>query len=943
MTGKHCHGASLLDTSSVVCASTTPTTSANADPTDEIRRSGRATKGQHTKDRDLPDTPVPKRKATKKNSKPANKPQPEPEDEDDDDGEDDALIRCICGTDDDDEGGRMMICCDKCDAWQHNDCMGLTEDPKKQPDSYLCEQCNPNGHPDTVEALKKGIKIWDVRQEDKKVKGKKGKKSRKSRQSEIRAAVSEEAASPKPQPTSSPAPPVQATLIPKEEPEEKTANGNSESKSPQQTAPGGEKRRADTANESAAKRRKSTPHEKKTPESAPAAKPIAIDDLPPDRQRVAKKLRDEIAKQIKDASKRDYRVPDGETPDSLGSHFALQIEGGLLKHFPQGPSAYAQQFRNIAANIPRNPQLLTGLLGGSLAPENLATMSVEEMANEEQKRQDAYLKEQAEKQSILTNEGVVGPRYRKTHKGDEIIDEADVNPGVDDASFNPPVRRESQAEKESRSISPREGGSPMQVELPEHMSNEKQPPQLDTAARRASSNFDLNKVWSSVQSPDESHQRAPQFRNRQSSAQQQAPSGPGEDPDIDRLLHEDENDAGAFDEDPSIKWRGEIAMPSRNISFKSVARYSGGGDVGQVIPYADLIPQPTQINGRIEMSRTEDYIVNMRASQVHDVVILSLSPTTPEDRAQYEAVFDYFNNKKAKWAVLNRERARSDKVRDAYILPISAGATTLPACIEMLDNVSVEVPRQDNLLLLLLVVKTGDAVSSSQGTPIQGDAPSAYGTPGSHPPMQGVGGPQAPTPHAPTPLNQPQPPAYSPHHQHQGHSISPMNHAPAYGGIPVSGPQQAAQAAMYPPQQHHQQPFPPQQGYQQWPGHGQHQYPHPQPPQPPGYPPQMMAQHQHQQQPQQQVPPHPPQQHQQHPQQQQQGQIAPKVLETAMRVLGPYFHASSTQRMLRDAGESVTEEMLEGMRQFLEDVPEARESYEVFLRQLGERRGSGSS
>ncbi|OCT66773.1 hypothetical protein XELAEV_18043024mg [Xenopus laevis] len=49
---------------------------------------------------------------------------------------DDDIIRCICGLFKD-EG--LMIQCDKCMAWQHCDCMGVTSDVEH----YLCEQCDP--------------------------------------------------------------------------------------------------------------------------------------------------------------------------------------------------------------------------------------------------------------------------------------------------------------------------------------------------------------------------------------------------------------------------------------------------------------------------------------------------------------------------------------------------------------------------------------------------------------------------------------------------------------------------------------------------------------------------------------------------------------------------------------------------------------------------------
>ncbi|XP_041429947.1 histone-lysine N-methyltransferase ASH1L, partial [Xenopus laevis] len=49
---------------------------------------------------------------------------------------DDDIIRCICGLFKD-EG--LMIQCDKCMAWQHCDCLGVTSDVEH----YLCEQCDP--------------------------------------------------------------------------------------------------------------------------------------------------------------------------------------------------------------------------------------------------------------------------------------------------------------------------------------------------------------------------------------------------------------------------------------------------------------------------------------------------------------------------------------------------------------------------------------------------------------------------------------------------------------------------------------------------------------------------------------------------------------------------------------------------------------------------------
>lgn len=182
---------------------------ANYDFLDDVRRSGRATKGQHPKNQEAPEAPTPKQrgKGNKSKAKQASA-SPPPEDDAD------AIIRCICGyVEEDEEDDRVMIVCDNCEAWQHNECMEVSEEPNELPDQYFCELCRPEDHRELLAKVKRGEKPWEERTkqrereelERKARRRKGGKKGKKGRASEIKADDAKSNGTPSTTPASTPA------------------------------------------------------------------------------------------------------------------------------------------------------------------------------------------------------------------------------------------------------------------------------------------------------------------------------------------------------------------------------------------------------------------------------------------------------------------------------------------------------------------------------------------------------------------------------------------------------------------------------------------------------------------------------------------------------------------------------------------------------------------
>ncbi len=100
----------------------------------------------------------------------------------------------------DEDDDRKMIICDGCAAWQHNECMEISENDKELPKEYFCEICNPEDHQELLAKVNRGEKPWEERakererrEEERKARRRKGgKRGKKARPSDVKSEASED-------------------------------------------------------------------------------------------------------------------------------------------------------------------------------------------------------------------------------------------------------------------------------------------------------------------------------------------------------------------------------------------------------------------------------------------------------------------------------------------------------------------------------------------------------------------------------------------------------------------------------------------------------------------------------------------------------------------------------------------------------------------------------
>ncbi len=770
--------------------------------------------------------------------------------------------------------------------------MGIAEDEDDIPSGYACEECSPQDHRETLQAMARGERIWEVRNkiyanEKKAGRNRKGKKDPGWLKKDV--------------------PAEEGTI---EESTEQGAGskrkrasdeaGKAQSEEPERTV----KDEAEDEDEKPSrlarqeKRRKSAVPSTVDPET----EIVGIEQLPSDRQKIVTALSKIIADDITSRSKAGaYRIPDGHTAKSLGEHHALRIEYSLkMNHGETTSEGYRTQFRTLNANMKKNKMLIEQLLKKSLTSDELSTMSSSDMASEELQKERAAMKEQLDRQAIVTE--TEGPRYRRTHKGDELIEDENAQMGQVSNTIAQPVRERTSladtdmadASDPTRALdgaaSPRRTNSQAAPPLTVNTRGESSAGMHER--RQSSQQFDMNSIWGkSAQSPTSASATAPrpmQMPPRRRSSipqQQQEGSGTKVDADVDRMLQDDDDEAyspAEYTDPDAIVWRGKLVQSTDSGSPTVRARWVAGRDIISTVSWDKLLPDHLNIDGRLAIDKAEDYLCSLQYSSSSDVSVLAFTPSDDADGEGFDAFYNYFRSRQ-RYAVVKEDKPAM--VKDLYIIPYEPGES-FPPHVGMLEvNHIAEKPLQQKCLLATFVIGRAPGTPPVDQRQVSGAATASA----SAAPQTGENGQQVLPQHmraatqgpAGSPMN-PSNPTFSPSANNAGFQ-QPQQPAGYGSGIPPNP------YTPTPPGAAHTQAPPP-----AWPQQAQQPYPGPPPQAVPHY-------------------------------------ANPLIYE----ILGPLLDCSTAQAVV-NADPTIGHEKLIHLRQILEDD----ESTRTDIRRLGEKLGT---
>lgn len=294
----------------------------------------------------------------------------------------DEIVSCrVCGTYDfnynaETDTGGDMIQCDKCDTWQHINCMTKGEKSLESymthDDLYYCERCDPKRYPHLANNTD-----------------------------------------------------IQSSNSDNDEPYKDEGNMNNSDDEYIIEPTKQEKRPKLEKNNGREKKKRKSSLKDDIEANEPKESHNGDDRL---RQNASKMFKDLFLKYIIPHTLEDgtYKLPSDQEADALSSIMSLKLEKALYEACLDADTHrlskyYPERVRSLFSNLKdkKNSTLKAHVINKEIPYEKLVRMTVSELANPDLQQ----FKEKIDTQSLnqVTIEREEGPLYVKTHKGDELI------------------------------------------------------------------------------------------------------------------------------------------------------------------------------------------------------------------------------------------------------------------------------------------------------------------------------------------------------------------------------------------------------------------------------------------------------------------------------------------------------------------------------------------
>ncbi|KAG7909214.1 hypothetical protein KL906_002708 [Ogataea polymorpha] len=617
----------------------------------EIRRSSRKTKGVNSRLEDLDKigepTPRPKKRTASSKANGQKKKQlkravkvPEKEE-----------VRCLpCGShdlnynEDEDERG-VMIQCDKCETWQHAKCLLGTDREDSIPDNYVCNLCDPGN--DKYQNLELALSPDDYYKE-----------RFPDRIDEIDDQEEEDF--------------EDAGAVYGESDEEYEGNGEKDEEDGDED----EEEEGDEADDLDEPAELEEPEEKV---KKPVRRPQKVVRKKVDRNKTRQSVVSQFAKKLKGHIPEDHKLLEQMDVNSAAEDIASGLENALFEAFPppnkrsdsMSPE-YLSKSRTLLFNLDKS-NLSDKVLSGQYTYEQIVHLTPEEMMRDDYKEFADAVRKQSINQSVITNT-LEKVKIKRTHKGEEIIEEDYQFDDIDSRTADESRRNEIEKLQEEK-----------RLQDEEKEASASPPPTANLNANimtTIANDFDDEEH---EQRPEETFDNDDDFDKILNGTKDVVPTPP----ESQAVVNDDEDDydpARNFDVDETL-WNGILSFApvtdvQTTIRYHAASTYDSTEDkvakARKIV--SDFVARNNRldIEGRLDAQKAVGYlweIINTRDLYLVELVPFA-SPHLSEfenqqTQTQFRKLWEYFNSRN-KYGVIAYKPAY---IKDSYLVALDTTRT----------------------------------------------------------------------------------------------------------------------------------------------------------------------------------------------------------------------------------------------------------------------------